>query len=34
MMDIEALEMVRVVRKLIEQTLAEGTSAPPPAQPG
>jgi hypothetical protein len=34
MMDIEAPEMVRVVRKLIEQTVAAGIPAPPPAQPG
>lgn len=31
MMDIEAPEMVRVVGKLIEQTLATGTPAPPGA---
>ena len=34
MMDIEAPEMVRVVRKLIEQTLEAGTPASPPAPPG
>jgi len=34
MMDIEAPEMVRLVRKLIEQTVEAGTPAPPPAQPG
>jgi len=34
MMDIEAPEMVRLVAKLIEQTLEAGTPAPPPAQPG
>jgi hypothetical protein len=34
MMDIEAPEMVRLVRKLVEQTVEAGTPAPPPAQPG
>ena len=34
MMDIEAPEMVRLVSKLIEQTLEAGTPVPPPAQPG
>jgi len=34
MMDIEAPEMVRLVRTLIEQTVAAGTPSPPPAQPG
>ncbi len=34
MMDIEAPEMVRLVAKLIEQTAAAGTPAPPPAPPG
>jgi hypothetical protein len=34
MMDIEAPEMVRLVRKLIEQTVEAGIPAPPPAQPG
>jgi len=34
MMDIEAPEMVRFVRKLIEQTVATGNPAPPPAQLG
>ena len=34
MMDIEAPEMVRLVRKLIEQTVEEGTPAPPRAQKG
>ena len=34
MMDIEAPEMVRVVRKLIEQTLEAGTPASPPEPPG
>jgi hypothetical protein len=34
MMDIEAPEMVRFVRKLIEQTVATGTPTPPPAPPG
>jgi hypothetical protein len=34
MMDIEAPEMVRLVRKLIEQTLEAGTPASPPAPPG
>jgi hypothetical protein len=34
MMDIEAPEMVRLVGKLIEQTLEAGTPAPPPGQPG
>jgi hypothetical protein len=33
MMDIEAPEMVRLVRKLIEQTLEAGTPASPPAPP-
>jgi len=34
MMDIEAPEMVRLVGKLIGQTVAAGTPSPPPAQPG
>jgi len=34
MMDIEAPEMVRVVRKLVEQTVTTGLPSPPPAQPG
>jgi hypothetical protein len=34
MMDIEAPEMVRLVRKLVEQALEAATPAPPPAQPG
>lgn len=34
MMDIEAPEMVRVVRKLVEQTLAEESPSPPRGQPG
>jgi hypothetical protein len=34
MMDIEAPEMVRFVRKLVEQTVATGTPTPPPAPPG
>ena len=34
MMDIEAPEMVRLVAKLIDQTAAAGTPAPPPAPPG
>jgi len=34
MMDIEAPEMVRLVRKLIEQTLEAGTPASPPEPPG
>ena len=34
MMDIEAPEMVRLVRKLVEQTVEAGTPSPPPAQPG
>ena len=34
MMDIEAPEMVRVVKKLIEQTVATKISSPPPEQPG
>jgi len=34
MMEIEAPEMVRLVRKLIEQTLEAGPPAPPPARPG
>ena len=33
-MDIEAPEMVLLVRKLVEQTVAAGTPSPPPAQPG
>jgi len=33
-MDIEAPEMVRLVRKLVEQTVEAGTPSPPPAQPG
>ncbi|MDH3318205.1 MAG: hypothetical protein OEO84_00755 [Betaproteobacteria bacterium] len=33
-MDIEAPEMVRLVAKLIEQTVAAGTPVPPRAQPG
>jgi len=33
-MDIEAPEMVRVVKKLIEQTVATGIPSPPPGQPG
>jgi hypothetical protein len=34
MIDIEAPEMVRVVKKLIEQTVATGMPSPPPEQPG
>lgn len=34
MMDIEAPEMVRVVKKLVEQTAAAGSPSPVPAQPG
>jgi hypothetical protein len=34
MMDIEAPEMVSLVRKLIEQTVEAGIPSPPPAQPG
>jgi len=34
MMDIEAPEMVRVVKKLIEQTVATEIPSPPPEQPG
>jgi hypothetical protein len=34
MMDIEAPEMVRLVGKLIEQTVGAGTAAPPRGQPG
>lgn len=34
MMDIEAPEMVRVVGKLIEQTVEPGPASPPRAQPG
>jgi hypothetical protein len=34
MMDIEAPEMVRLVKKLIEQTVEAGIASPPPAQPG
>jgi len=34
MMDIEAPEMVRVIRKLVDQTVEAGISSPPPAQPG
>jgi hypothetical protein len=34
MIDIEAPEMVRFVRKLIEQAVEEGIAAPPPAPPG
>jgi hypothetical protein len=34
MMDIEAPEMVRLVRKLVEQTVEAGTPAPPPARTG
>jgi hypothetical protein len=34
MMDIEAPEMVRLVRKLIEQTVEAGIPSPPPGQPG
>lgn len=34
MMDIEAPEMVRFVRRLIEQAVEEGIPAPPPAPPG
>jgi len=33
MMDIEAPEMVSLVRKLIEQTVEAGIPSPPPAQP-
>ena len=33
-MDIEAPEMVRLVAKLIEQTVAAGPPVPPRAQPG
>jgi len=32
MMEIEAPEMVRLVKKLIEQTVEAGTEAPPPAR--
>ena len=34
MMDIEAPKMVRLVKKLVEQTVAAGTPSPPHAQPG
>jgi len=34
MMEIEAPEMVSLVRKLIEQTVEAGIPPPPPAQPG
>lgn len=34
MMDIEAPEMVRVVNKLIEQTVVTGIPSPPSGQPG
>jgi len=34
MMDIEAPEMVRLVRKLIEQTVDAAIPSPPPARPG
>ena len=34
MMEIEAPEMVRLVRKLIEQTVEAGISSPPPARRG
>jgi hypothetical protein len=34
MMDIEAPEMVRLVKKLVEQAVEAATPAPPPAQPG
>jgi len=34
MMDIEAPEMVRLVRKLVEQVMPAGTPSPPPAEPG
>jgi hypothetical protein len=34
MMDIEAPEMVRVVKQLIEQTVEAAPASPPPAQPG
>ena len=34
MMDIEAPEMVRLVKKLIEQTVEAGPPSPPHAQPG
>jgi hypothetical protein len=34
MMDIEAPEMVRLVRKLVEQTVEAGIPSPPRAQPG
>jgi hypothetical protein len=34
MMDVEAPEMVRLVGKLIEQTVEAGTPSPPRAQPG
>jgi len=34
MMDIEAPEMVRLVRKLVEQTVEAGSPSLPPAQPG
>ena len=34
MMEIEAPEMVRLIRKLIEQTVEVATPSPPPAQPG
>jgi hypothetical protein len=34
MMDIEAPEMVNLVKKLVEQTTAAGMPSPPPAQPG
>jgi len=34
MMDIEAPEMVRLVAKLIEQTVEAETPSQPPGQPG
>ena len=34
MMDLEAPEMVRLVRKLVEQTVSAGDPSPPRAQPG
>jgi len=34
MMDIEAPEMVSLVRKLVEQTAQAGIASPPPGQPG
>ena len=34
MMDIEAPEMARLVKKLVEQMVEAGTPSPPPGQPG